>query len=75
MLVFHLFSFVSQPKTFSNVFPVPPVPVCCSRAQQREKLVILGSGWGAASLLKGIDAAKFDVTVVSPRNHFLVSLV
>jgi NADH dehydrogenase FAD-containing subunit len=25
--------------------------------------VILGSGWGAVSLLKGIDPAKFDVTV------------
>ena len=55
-------------KTFHFSFPNPPFP-----RQQREKLVILGSGWGAASLLKGIDAAKFDVTVVSPRNHFLVS--
>ena len=39
---------------------------------QRQKLVILGSGWGATSLLKGIDVTKYDVTVVSPRNHFLV---
>lgn len=35
------------------------------------KVVILGTGWGAHALLKGIDAAKFDVTTVSPRNFFL----
>ena len=37
----------------------------------REKIVVLGSGWGSHSFLKTIDAVKYDVTVVSPRNHFL----
>lgn len=38
---------------------------------KREQIVILGTGWGAAALLKGMDASKFDVTVISPRNFFL----
>ena len=37
----------------------------------REKIVVLGSGWGSHSFLKTIDAIKYDVTVISPRNHFL----
>ena len=38
---------------------------------EREKVVVLGTGWGAAAFLKGIDAVKYDVTVISPRNYFL----
>lgn len=37
----------------------------------RERVVVLGSGWGAHALMKVIDARKFDVVVVSPLNHFL----
>jgi len=37
----------------------------------KERIVILGTGWGAAAFLKDIDTNKFDVTVISPRNHFL----
>ena len=36
-----------------------------------QKLVILGTGWGGYSVLKNVDKRKFDVVVVSPRNHFL----
>ena len=32
---------------------------------------MLGTGWGAMSLLRGIDTAKYDVVVISPRNHFV----
>ena len=35
--------------------------------------MILGTGWGATSVLKTIDASKYDVTVVSPRNYFLMT--
>ena len=38
---------------------------------QRKKLVLLGTGWGSYSVLKTVDRKKFDVIVVSPRNHFL----
>ena len=37
----------------------------------KKNLVILGSGWGAVSLLKKIDTRDFNVTVISPRNFFL----
>ena len=36
----------------------------------REKLVVLGSGWGAYSFLKTIDPTMYDITVISPRNYF-----
>jgi NADH dehydrogenase FAD-containing subunit len=38
---------------------------------KREKIVVLGSGWGAHSFLKTVDAEKYEVVVVSPRNYFL----
>ncbi|KAJ1921330.1 NADH:ubiquinone oxidoreductase [Mycoemilia scoparia] len=34
-------------------------------------LVILGTGWGAATVLKNVDTDKYNVVVVSPRNYFL----
>lgn len=37
----------------------------------KKTLVILGSGWGSVSLLKKIDASKYNIVVVSPRNFFL----
>ncbi len=42
-----------------------------SKSTGRQKLVILGSGWGSYSVLKTINKNKYDVVVVSPRNHFL----
>eukprot|EP00752_Nemacystus_decipiens_P007861 g7023.t1 len=37
----------------------------------KPRIVVLGTGWAAHSLLKEIDASKFEVTTVSPRNFFL----
>jgi hypothetical protein len=37
----------------------------------KEKIVILGTGWGSAAFLKDIDTNIYDVTVISPRNFFL----
>ena len=37
----------------------------------KEKVVVLGTGWGAAAFLKGIDTSRYDVTVISPRNYFV----
>ncbi|CAG8512319.1 24584_t:CDS:10, partial [Gigaspora margarita] len=34
---------------------------------KRPRLVILGSGWGAISLIKGLDKKKYHVTIVSPQ--------
>jgi len=41
---------------------------------ERKKLVILGSGWGACYAIKNLGPAallKYDITVVSPTNHFV----
>jgi len=37
----------------------------------RRRLVILGGGFAGVSLIKRIDLDHYDVTILSPRNHFL----
>ncbi|KAJ2771871.1 hypothetical protein IWQ57_002011 [Coemansia nantahalensis] len=37
----------------------------------RERLVVLGSGWGAVAVLKTLKADAYDVVAVSPTNYFL----
>lgn len=37
----------------------------------KRRLVVLGSGFAALSLARTIDLKAYDVTIVSPRNHFL----
>lgn len=39
--------------------------------EKKKKVVILGSGWGAMSVLSHLNPGQFDVTIVSPRNYFL----
>ncbi|KAF7292785.1 FAD/NAD(P)-binding domain-containing protein [Mycena indigotica] len=41
-----------------------------SRPHQKQRLVIIGSGWGGYPLLRGVDKKHWDVTVVSPTNYF-----
>jgi len=38
---------------------------------KRPRVVILGAGWGGFRLAKDLNKDKYDVVVVSPRNHFL----
>ena len=38
---------------------------------QKPKLLVLGTGFAAFSLLKSLNRDSFDTTVISPRNHFL----
>ncbi|GAU93526.1 hypothetical protein RvY_05452 [Ramazzottius varieornatus] len=37
----------------------------------RKRLVILGTGWGSYSVLQNVNRKLYDITVISPRNHFL----
>ena len=54
-----------RPSTiYDNVFPV-------RASDQKRRVVIVGSGWGAVSILQSLPPGAFDVTVVSPRNYFL----
>ncbi|TCD61384.1 NADH:ubiquinone oxidoreductase [Steccherinum ochraceum] len=38
---------------------------------EKKTLVILGSGWGATSLLNKLDTTDYNVVVISPKNYFL----
>jgi len=40
---------------------------------RKERVVVLGSGWGAVSLLAQLDPFKYDVVCISPRNHFVMT--
>jgi NADH:quinone reductase (non-electrogenic) len=40
-------------------------------AKHKPKVVILGTGWGAVSLLKNLKPEDYHVTVISPSNQFL----
>ncbi|KAG7880412.1 hypothetical protein KL905_002386 [Ogataea polymorpha] len=48
----------------------PQTPLTAAGAEKKS-IVILGSGWGAASMLKDLDTSLYNVTVVSPRSYFL----
>jgi len=66
--IYPLFLMEKTAKTVTGMFPGKSAS---APTQQKEKLVILGTGWGAAALLSEIDNDQYDVTVVSPRNYFL----
>ncbi|KKA28110.1 hypothetical protein TD95_002318 [Thielaviopsis punctulata] len=40
-------------------------------ASDRERVVILGSGWAGYSLARNLDPAKYERVVISPRSHFV----
>ena len=58
---------VFQPDKFSSSKSLKKT----AKPDEKEKLVVLGAGWGSAALLQGIDNDRYDVTVISPRNFFL----
>ncbi|EKX51060.1 hypothetical protein GUITHDRAFT_150973 [Guillardia theta CCMP2712] len=41
--------------------------------ERKERLIVLGSGWGAVALLDKIDPFKYEVICISPRNHFVMT--
>jgi hypothetical protein len=70
---------LQKSKHLPSSFLSPFVPVAqaesaasgATNTKRKERLVVLGSGWGAVALVKNIDPALYDVTLVSPRNYFL----
>ena len=51
-----------------------PVSASAGRVIQRRyksRCVVLGAGWAGFRLAKDLDKSQYDVTVISPRNHFL----
>ncbi|GAA5876100.1 hypothetical protein JCM8547_002636 [Rhodosporidiobolus lusitaniae] len=41
-----------------------------SSSWEKQKLVILGTGWGGYEVLRTVDKKRYDVTVVSPNTYF-----
>ena len=39
--------------------------------ENKKKVVILGTGWGALSVINHLEPDQFDITIVSPRNYYL----
>eukprot|EP01084_Bolivina_argentea_P171953 297896_1 len=63
---------VTSKLSYNNLFrPQPHSSWDSISRNQRKKVVILGSGWGGYSVAKNINRNHYDVTMVSPRNHFL----
>ncbi|EPY50570.1 NADH dehydrogenase [Schizosaccharomyces cryophilus OY26] len=50
---------------------VPSSNAIVASGAPKRTLVVLGSGWGAISIIKNIDTSLYNVVVVSPRDHFL----
>ncbi len=67
----HIHKLDSTPKLLSNLRTRYYTSGKSESSNGRQKLVILGSGWGSYSVLRNINKSHFDVIVVSPRNHFL----
>uniref|UniRef100_A0A7I4C3B7 NADH:ubiquinone reductase (non-electrogenic) n=1 Tax=Physcomitrium patens TaxID=3218 RepID=A0A7I4C3B7_PHYPA len=42
-----------------------------TKPDQKPRVVVLGTGWGACRLLKDIDTRIYDVVCISPRNHMV----
>ena len=40
-------------------------------ANQKPRILILGSGWGGYILSRRLDPSRFDITVLSPRSYFV----
>ncbi|KAJ7177882.1 NDE1, mitochondrial external NADH dehydrogenase [Mycena filopes] len=41
-----------------------------SAVRQKQRLLVVGSGWGGYGVLRGVDKKRWDVTIVSPTNYF-----
>lgn len=58
------FQIVLRPRVYgSRSFASAPAP--------KSKVVIIGGGWAGFRVASDLDKTKFDVTLISPRNHFL----
>ncbi|KAI8367170.1 FAD/NAD(P)-binding domain-containing protein [Choanephora cucurbitarum] len=67
-------SFVPQHKKALNL-PVQSKQFIQTRtrtlAKSQGRVVILGSGWAGFRLINDLDKKNYDVSVISPRNHFV----
>src|SRR5690349_5484190 len=43
----------------------------CTATPKKQSLVVVGTGWAGFKLLQNISSDKYDITIISPRNHFV----
>ena len=51
--------------------PDPQLP----HDSSKKNVVVVGRGWGSTTFLKKLDTSECNVTVISPRNFFLFTLL
>lgn len=60
---------------FGSAVGGPPSPPHAglgpTKADEKPRVVVLGSGWAGCRLMKEIDTSIYDVVCVSPRNHMV----
>ena len=39
-------------------------------ANEKKKVVVLGTGWAGTSFMKNLNNPRYEVQVISPRNYF-----
>lgn len=61
----------SGAKTSPSPTPFKYAGLGPTMADQKPRVVVLGSGWAGCRLLKDIDTNIYDVVCVSPRNHMV----
>lgn len=42
-----------------------------TKAGEKPRVVVLGTGWAACRLMKGLDTNMYDIVCISPRNHMV----
>eukprot|EP00850_Spirogloea_muscicola_P001542 SM000005S17339 [mRNA] locus=s5:1405445:1410362:- [translate_table: standard] len=48
-----------------------PLPIHLPKRAEKPRIVVLGSGWAACRVLRGLRPDRFDLVAVSPRNHMV----
>ena len=66
---FNIFGISKSYSSFGNIHRL--LSTTSVLAGKQERIVILGAGWGGFRVAKDLDKCQFDVTIISPRNHFL----
>ncbi|KAK8601680.1 hypothetical protein V6N13_058635 [Hibiscus sabdariffa] len=62
----HFSTGASQPPVAAEPLGLGP-----TKADEKPRVVVLGSGWAGCRLMKGLDPKLYDIVCVSPRNHMV----
>ncbi|QCE00905.1 NADH dehydrogenase [Vigna unguiculata] len=63
--------FTSLSRFSTSTSPVHHAGLGPTKAHEKPRVVVLGSGWAGCRLMKGLDPKIYDIVCVSPRNHMV----